>query len=257
MLHYVQSGPPDGAPIFFLHGASFNGRMWGEIISYLPQCRCTAIDLPGHGQSASVPFTTFDDVADEVAAVIRPLAQHKVTIVGISMGSYVGFRLLVRHPELFSHAVLSGFQSGPIPMSRSMRMVMTISSWMMNFKGVRETMLRSMGSSDVSLISNTDGKPNASAATTRHVGRLAIDFDAGHDLPNVSARTLILAGEKEHATIKQSLPVFERSIPHCVAMIAPGMGHGWIAEAPELFAQTVRAWMTDSALPESLVRPDC
>ncbi|MCW5715609.1 MAG: alpha/beta hydrolase [Bauldia sp.] len=256
MLHHVQSGPPDGAPIFFLHGASFDGRMWGEIISHLPQCRCTMIDLPGHGQSASVPFTTFDDAADEVASVIRPLAHHKVTIVGISMGSYVGFRLLVRHPELFSHAVFSGFQSGPIPTSLSMRIVMAISSWMMNFKSVRQTMVRSMGGSDVSLISNAYGKPNASAATTRRVGRLAIDFDAGPDLPNVSARTLILAGEKEHATIKQSLPVFERSIPSCVAMIAPGMGHGWIAEAPELFAQTVRAWMTDSALPEALVRSD-
>ncbi len=229
--------------------------MWGEIIPHLPECRCTMIDLPGHGQSASVPFTTFDDAADEVAAVIRPLAHSGVTIVGISMGSYVGFRLLVRHPELFSHAVFSGFQSGPIAMGRSLRIVMAISSWMMNFRGVREKMVRSMGGSNVSLVSNMDGKPNASAATTRHVGRLAIDFDAAHDLPNVSARTLIMAGEKEHATIKQSLPVFERSIPHCVSMIAPGMGHGWIAEAPELFARTVSAWMADSGLPAALVRP--
>lgn len=255
MLHHAQSGPPNGAPIFFLHGASFDGRMWGEIIPYLPECRCTMIDLPGHGQSANLPFTTFDDAADEVAAVIRPLAHCKVTIVGISMGSYIGFRLLVRHPELFSHAVFSGFQSGPIPMSRSMRTVMAISSWMMNFKGVREKMVRSMGGSDVSLISNRDGKPNASAATTRRVGRLAIDFDAAPDLPHVSARTLIIAGEKEHATIKQSLPVFERTIPYCVSVIAPGMGHGWIAQAPALFAQTVRAWMTDSDLPAALVRP--
>jgi len=256
LLHHVHSGPPDGAPTFFLHGASFDGRMWGEIVSYLPQWRCTMIDLPGHGQSTSVPFKTFDDAADEVASIIRPLARHKARIVGISMGSYVCFRLLVRHPELFSHAVLSGFQSEPIHMSRSMQIVMTISSLMMNVKSVRQTMVRSMGGSDVSLISNARGKPNASAATTRRVGRLAINFDARPDLPNVTARTLILAGEKEHAAIKQSLPVFERSIPSCAAMIVPGMGHGWIAEAPELFAQTVLAWMTDSALPDALVRPD-
>lgn len=255
MLHHVQSGPPDGAPVFFLHGASFDGRMWGEIIPCLPECRCTMIDLPGHGQSAGVPFVTFDDAADEVAAVVRASAHDKVTIVGISMGSYVGLRLLVRHPELFSHAILSGFQSGPIPMGRSMRTAMAISSWMMNFKGVREKMVRSMGGSNVSLISTMDGKPNVSAATTRRVGRLAIDFDAAPDLPNVSARTLIIAGEKEHATIRQSLPVFERSIPDCVSMIAPGMGHGWVAEAPELFARTVRAWMTDSGLPAALARP--
>jgi pimeloyl-ACP methyl ester carboxylesterase len=226
--------------------------MWGEVIAYLPECLSTTIDLPGHGESAAVPVTTFDDAADRVAAVIGASAQGPVSIVGISMGSYVGLRLLVRHPQLVSHAVLSGFQSGPIAMNGSMRMVMALSSWMMNFKGVREKMARSLGATDVSLISRPGGGANASAATTRHVGNLAIAFDARPDLAKVSARTLILAGEKEHATIRESLPVFERSIAGCVSMIVPGVGHGWSAEAPELFARTVRAWVTDSDLPNDL-----
>jgi pimeloyl-ACP methyl ester carboxylesterase len=66
--------------------------MWGEVIAYLPECISTTIDLPGHGESAGVPFTTFEDAADRVAAVIGALAQGPVTIVGISMGSYVGLR---------------------------------------------------------------------------------------------------------------------------------------------------------------------
>ncbi|RST87674.1 alpha/beta hydrolase [Aquibium carbonis] len=256
MLHHVQSGPPDGAPIVFLHGASFDGRMWGGMLPFLPDCRCLVVDLPGHGRSAGVHFTSFDEAADGVAAVVRRSAHGKVTIVGISMGSYVGLRLLVRHPDLVGHAVFSGFQSGPIAMGRSMRAVMAVSSWMMNFKAVRENMVRSMGSSDVGLVSTLDGKPNASAATTRHVGRLAMDFDARPDLPKVAARTLVLAGEKEHPAIRQSLAVFERSIPSCVSAIAPGMGHGWIAQAPELFARTVHAWMSDSSLPSALLPAD-
>ncbi len=37
------------------------------------------------------------------------------------------------------------------------------------------------------------------------------------------------------------------------AVMAPGVGHIWNLEAPDLFTETVRAWMTDQPLPRQLV----
>jgi len=37
------------------------------------------------------------------------------------------------------------------------------------------------------------------------------------------------------------------------AVMAPGVGHIWNLEAPDLFTETVRAWVTDRPLPKELV----
>jgi pimeloyl-ACP methyl ester carboxylesterase len=37
------------------------------------------------------------------------------------------------------------------------------------------------------------------------------------------------------------------------AVMAPGVGHIWNLEAPDLFTETVRAWMRDRPLPKELV----
>ncbi len=36
-------------------------------------------------------------------------------------------------------------------------------------------------------------------------------------------------------------------------MMAPGVGHVWNLEAPNLFAATVRAWITNAPLPQELM----
>ncbi len=33
--------------------------------------------------------------------------------------------------------------------------------------------------------------------------------------------------------------------------MVPGVGHIWNLEAPDLFTETVRSWVTDAALPQA------
>jgi hypothetical protein len=35
-------------------------------------------------------------------------------------------------------------------------------------------------------------------------------------------------------------------------VIAPGMGHVWNLQAPDLFADMIRAWISDKPLPDQL-----
>ena len=86
----------------------------------------------------------------------------------------------------------------------------------------------------------------------RALAEAVIDFDGREALPRIAAPCLVLAGEEEQAFIRRSLPVFTDSMPACEARIVRGQGHAWNLSAPDLFARTVRAWLTGAALPKTL-----
>ncbi|MCR9055918.1 MAG: alpha/beta hydrolase [Rhodobacteraceae bacterium] len=252
MLHYRHSGSNEQKSIVLLHAAGFDGRIWTRSAELLSGFNCICPDLPGHGKSEVVPFTDFDDASDRVAELIESLDPKPVHLAGLSLGSYVGFRLLVRHPHLVESAIFSGFQHNPIPASVFIRAIMHASTWMMNSKRNREKMARSMGVSDTKLISQASGRSNASSRTMRKIGSLALDFDASPELSHVATRTLVVAGEKEHPAILASLSAFQAAMPNCTSRLAPGLGHGWIANDNELFAETLRAWTEQHPLPDRL-----
>ncbi|MBS8261699.1 alpha/beta hydrolase [Roseibium polysiphoniae] len=251
MLNWSQSSS-SGPSILFLHAAGFDQRMWQETIGLLPDFRCITMDLPGHGLSKATALKTFAQAADKVALTIRAIGEGPVHVAGVSMGAYIGFQYLLRHPDLARTAVLSGFQHQPIQIPRAASIMMDASSWLMGLKTIREKMARSMGIQDVNLISALDGSANCTAKTTRLASRLALNFDAEAALPKVTAKTLVLAGAKEHSAIKESLSAFS-GLPNGAARIVPDLGHGWIGQAPDLFADTLRAWIEDSQLPQRLV----
>lgn len=67
-----------------------------------------------------------------------------------------------------------------------------------------------------------------------------------------SSRVLALAGCDEQPLILQSLPRIAAAFPHGVARMAPGGGHTWNGQAPELFAASVRSEVTSGPLPAGL-----
>ncbi|MEM8957440.1 MAG: alpha/beta hydrolase [Pseudomonadota bacterium] len=254
MLSYSEFGPPDAPVILFLHPANFDGRIWRKVIERLPDYRCVAVDLPGHGVSAGRDLTSFEAAADDVAEVIRAF-RGPVAIVGLSLGAYVGFQCLVRHPILVDRAVLSGFQSAPIRLGGLARAGMAVSARLMAFRPIRDRMGRAMGVEDPALLSSPDGRAVASVRSSLRAAHLALAFDAGPHLAYATARTLVLAGEREHSAIRRSLPVFQAGLPECTARLVPGLGHAWAAKEPGLLAEIVSAWITDQPLPDRLSVP--
>ena len=94
MLHYRSFG--EGKTLVFLHGFLESSTMW----DYLPlkelNVRCILVDLPGHGQSPlndSVEIPSIRFMADEVLQVLNSLQVNEFTLVGHSLGAYVGLEL--------------------------------------------------------------------------------------------------------------------------------------------------------------------
>ena len=57
---------------------------------------------------------------------------------------------------------------------------------------------------------------------------------------------------REDVKVKRAARELSRTLP-ARAVIAPLVGHLWNLEAPDLFTETVRAWITDQPLPQKLM----
>jgi pimeloyl-ACP methyl ester carboxylesterase len=72
-------------PVVFLHGLTFDRRMWRPIIERLDGSVMTiAIDLPGHGESGGEP-APLEKVADQLHELLTSLAVERPIMVGHSI----------------------------------------------------------------------------------------------------------------------------------------------------------------------------
>ncbi|MEO9875256.1 MAG: alpha/beta hydrolase [Anderseniella sp.] len=253
MLYATQTGVADEQPIVFVHAGGFSGTMWREIAALLPDKNCVLPDLPGHGNSRNVPFDSIEGCADELAGFIKQQTfTGPVDLVGLSFGSYVGLLLMARHPHLVRSAMLSGFHVCGMPNPRLMKLMGYITAPLMQLRWMRRKNAQAMGLKDDSLTSDEQGNPLADVATVRRLLNEAVDFDAREILSAIDIPTLAIAGGKEHKTILKSLSLLQDRMPDCIARIVPGSGHAWCAEHPDLFAATVRSWVSSQAVPDRL-----
>jgi pimeloyl-ACP methyl ester carboxylesterase len=111
-VHYLVSGPTDGAPIVLVHGF---GASWFHFRNNVPALartfRVYAIDLVGFGQSdkpliAYTPEMWATQLADFVAEVVAPSAPCKVAIAGNSLGGFASLSAAVIAPELIEGVAL-------------------------------------------------------------------------------------------------------------------------------------------------------
>jgi hypothetical protein len=73
------------------------------------------------------------------------------------------------------------------------------------------------------------------------VGEELMSYRVPEGAGSSTTRVLALAGSKEQELIRRSLPLLAGAFPHGQARVAPGVGHAWNGQSPELFAAAVRA----------------
>ncbi len=97
----------DGPPVLFIHGFPLDRTMWGPVTALLTGWRRIAPDLRGFGLS-DVPATfSMADYADDLAALLDAFHLPQAVVCGLSMGGYVAFELLRRHPQKVRALILA------------------------------------------------------------------------------------------------------------------------------------------------------
>ena len=72
-----------GRSFVFLHGLTFDHRMWDPVLDALPANHpAVALDLPGHGGSPSLPRHNLEAVADAIHEAVRDAGLVAPIVVG-------------------------------------------------------------------------------------------------------------------------------------------------------------------------------
>jgi pimeloyl-ACP methyl ester carboxylesterase len=110
-----------GEPVVLLHGAFMTiTNNWAGWIGELSKTRkVIAVEMQGHGRTADVPRDiTYENLADDVAALLTYLKIPRADLIGYSMGGAVAMECAIRHPDKVRRAVIisSTFRSdGMVP----------------------------------------------------------------------------------------------------------------------------------------------
>jgi pimeloyl-ACP methyl ester carboxylesterase len=91
-----------GDPVVLLHGAFMTiTNNWSGWIGELSKTRkVIAVEMQGHGRTADIPRDiTYENLADDVAALLDHLKIPRADLIGYSMGGAVAMQCAIRHPD--------------------------------------------------------------------------------------------------------------------------------------------------------------
>src|SRR5262245_59446614 len=95
-----------GKPLVVLHGA-FG---WANAYPILAKDRqLIAVELQGHGHTADIDRPlTYEQMADDVGALLKHLKIAQADVFGYSMGGNLGLSLAIRHPSVVRRLAING-----------------------------------------------------------------------------------------------------------------------------------------------------
>jgi pimeloyl-ACP methyl ester carboxylesterase len=254
MSLYVQETGTPGAPdVVFLHGVGASGWMWARQIAALADFHCLNVDLPGHGKSNHEDWVSLADTADQVAMLIQARGTSgRAHVVGLSLGGHVALALLERHADLLDRVVMSGVTAAPMPNRALLPVQLGLMSVLLKRRWFVRMQANSLHLPPDMQAAFIDNLLAMSMRAYRRIWQEAVDFRAPLSLQDVDTPTLITAGSRESKIITQAVSTIAAMMPNAQGRLAPGLGHGWNVEAPDLFNAMVRAWITGTPLPYRL-----
>ncbi len=263
-VNYVELG--SGPPILFVHGLGGCWKNWLEqLLPFSADHRVVAVDLPGFGDSAmprdKISIRGYGEFVD---GFMDALGMEAATIVGNSMGGFVGLECAISHPHRVERLVLVSAAGLSIENQRSEPLLKLM------YAG--ESLAQWVTARVVGRSREVAGRPRGRKAimwfVTPHAERLAPELvieqasgagkpgflqalDALSDYPirdrldDVKCPTLIVWGRKDLLVPVKDARRFDELISDSRLVIYDDVGHVAMLEVPERFNADVRAFLVE------------
>jgi 3-oxoadipate enol-lactonase len=228
-LYYEAGG--DGPAIVFIHGFSFDRRMWErQIEHFLGRFRVISYDCRGFGRS-SVPTGPYSH-ADDLGHLLDHLGESSAHLVGLSMGGRIALNYALARPDGIRSLVLIGsdvggyeFTIGWAPAGDTVAAMRE--SWL-NHEIFRRASMRP------GVLRQVAAMVGAYSGFHWHQTdpRWPADTDAAGRLAEISAPTAVLVGEHDLPDFKGIAGLLGTRIPRAEIHVVAEAGHLAVLERP-------------------------
>lgn len=264
-IHAMEAGRDGRQIALMIHGWSSSWYAMSPLMGLLAQrFHCIAIDLPGYGQSPSLPgSTTIAGYVNVLADLIEHLNDGPVVLVGHSMGGMIGVTLALTHPILVERMVLlsptiSGRLStainlliSPITVLERFRsgsfLVQTVENGIV---GLTDRLMRPVSFAARSGITASDYMRLRADARRPGQGKVRAEcFQAMREnnlsdrLSKMDTPTLILWGAEDNTVPLRDAGIVADEWPEADLRILPQAGHWPHFETPDTTRRQIAAYL--------------
>ena len=217
MYYEIHGRKTSAPPLVLLHGGgSTIGTNFSRVIPlFTPTREVIAVELQAHGHTKDIdrPFT-FENTADDVAAMLAQMHVAKADVLGFSNGGTTALQIAIRHPAVVNRLIIAsanysraGMQDWFFPMME---------------KGTFADMPQQFKDAYLKINPSQDG-------VYRMWERDAKRMVGFKDIPDslihaIQAPTLVVVGDKDVVRVEHALDL-SKLMPHAQLAVFPG-GHG-------------------------------
>ena len=250
-LRVALQGPEAGVPVVLSHALGLDLSMWAALAADLAKSHpVLRYDHRGHGGSAvpAGPYT-LDDLVEDAARLIREWGRGPVVFIGLSMGGMVAQGLAIRYPDLVRRIVLANTAAqypDPAKTAWTQRIVtvqqggmaavadMVVERYL--HAGFRQAHPIAAQSLREQILRNDPAGYVASCYAVMSVDWL-------ERLPQVQCPALVIAGAQDVGATPAMAQAIAQRIPGATLKVFDDASHLSVAEQPQAFTETVKAFL--------------
>ena len=242
-MYYEVHGSADGKapPLVLLHGGgSTIGTSFGKVLPALAATRqVVAFEQQGHGHTADIadrPFT-FEQSADDAAALLRHLGIGKADFFGYSNGGHIALEVAIRHPDLVRKLVVESAmfdRDGSDP------------GFWKSFENAKpDDMPRELREAYLAVAPHPEQLPTFFAKSVRRM----MNFKGWtpEALRSIHAPTLVMVGDRDIVLPEHAVRMF-RLLPNARLAVLPGTDHMTIVSRSDWLVPMIGTFL-DSPMP--------
>jgi pimeloyl-ACP methyl ester carboxylesterase len=219
---YYELHGAGGTPLVLIHGGgSTIGTNFGRVLPLLSRNRrVIAVEVQAHGHTRDIdrPFT-FEQDADDVAALLDSLRVPSADILGFSNGGTTALQIAIRHPARVRRLVIAS--------SNYKRDGMQAGFWDFMEKGTYTDMPQPYKDAYLKINPSQSG---VHAMHDRDARRMLAFRDIPDDsIRSIQAPTLVVVGDRDVIRPEHALEL-SRILPHARLCILPGTHGSYLGE---------------------------
>ena len=219
---YYELHGEGGTPLVLIHGGgSTIGTNFGRVLPLLSRSRrVIAVEVQAHGHTRDIdrPFT-FEQDADDVAALLDSLHVPKADVLGFSNGGTTALQIAIRHPGKVNRLVVAS--------SNYRRDGMQEGFWDFMEKGTFADMPQPYKDAYLKINPSQEG---VHAMHDRDAKRmLAFKDIPDESIKEIKAPTLVVDGDRDVVRVEHAVQL-SRLLPHARLAILPGTHGEYLGE---------------------------